>query len=385
MASFTGPSFSPPLEHSQQHSQQQKYVNNMAFDFNPTHDFSDHSNGMYSSLSTQGHMIFPLGPDDMNLDPMDIQAVFDLDFSLDDLQRGCNMPNSVDASGNAMSDALRDYIPPLSEHDDMAYSNSLQAYSEPLSKTSTNSHSNSDSRGGSGSPAMPQSRDSYDSAISMGATKSTQGMSASPPLFLPDNISLAELRCHCLQRHVQFLSHLQELLQGFDQLTLDMVLNGVDQGLKVWDLCVQCRMCQQDRNREVLLLSVTSIRTVARILQKASQRISNKQSHLDNDEQRISTTKSCADGESHSNNARFTFGSYEIKGEESWLVLGVILTRMLAKIQGVLVSFKKSLNSPNCRKGDGHAGDNSADYLHRLLEGLQANIHALSASLMGGI
>lgn len=386
MSSFTGPSFSPALEHSQLHLHQQKYVNNMAFDFNPTSDFSDQSNtGMYSSLSSQGQMMFPLGPDDMNLDPMDIQAVFDLDFNLDDLQRGCSIPNLVDAAGTSMPDFLRDYIPPSSEHDDMAYCNSLQAYSEPLSKTSTNSHSNGNSRGGSGSPAMPQSRDSYDSAISMGAAKGTQPMSVSPPLFHPDNISLAELRCQCLQRHVQFLSHLQELLQGFDQLPLDMVLNGVDQGLKVWDLCVQCRMCQQDRNREVLLLSVTSIRTVARILQKASQRIFNKQSQFENGEQPSSSSEPCADGETHSNNARFTFGSYEIKGEESWLVLGVILTRMLAKIQGVLVSFKKSLNSPNSRKADGQTGDNSADYLHKLLEGLQANIHALSASLMGGI
>lgn len=58
------------------HSQQQEYVNNMAFDFNPTSDFSDQStNALYPSLPSQGHLTFPMGPDDVNIDAMDIQAV----------------------------------------------------------------------------------------------------------------------------------------------------------------------------------------------------------------------------------------------------------------------------------------------------------------------
>lgn len=374
------------------HSQQQEHVNNMAFDFNPTSNFSGQStNALYPSLPSQGHLTFPMGPDDMNIDAMDIQAVIDLAFDLDDLQRDCNISDKLgisrhdtNASRTSMTKIPRDFLPPSSEHDETAHSNSLQAHSESLSQTSTNSHSNGHSSGRSGSPEIPQSRDSYDSSISMAAAKNAQLIVLSEPVFPDDNISLAELKCQCLQRHVQFLGHSQELLQGFDQLPLDVVLNGVDQGLKVWDLCLQCRMCQQDRNREVLLLSVTSIRTAARILQKASRRIF-KQSHFDDGVHHSGNSVSCAEGQSQSRQARFTFGSYEIKGEESWLVLGVILTRMLARIQGVLVSFKQSLDSPSSRKADNNGGDYSSDYLHKLLEGLQANIHALSAGLMGGI
>lgn len=61
------------------------------------------------------------------------------------------------------------------------------------------------------------------------AAKSAQLIVLSEPFSPDDKISLAELKCQCLQRHVQFLGHLQDLLQGFDQLPLDVVLNGVDQ------------------------------------------------------------------------------------------------------------------------------------------------------------
>jgi len=390
ISSFGVPSFSPPLEHSQLQLQQQKYANSMVFDFNPSSDFSDQANSiLHSSLPTQGHFTFPMVSNDMNVDPMDIQMAFDLDLNLDESQHG-TIPNLTEnftisrhdtgTSGTSMSDILKDTILQSFEQDDIAYSYQLQACSEPLSKSSTNSHSNGNSSRGSGSPSMLHSRDPIEPLLS---SKGAQSIS------LPDHISLTELRCQCLQRHVQFLAHLQELLQGFDQLPLDVVLNGVDQGLKVWDHCLQCRTCQQDRNREVMLLTITSIRAVARILQKASQRI-HTQPHFEAREQHHSSSGGSGGSESGSEADRqtrlgkFTFGSYEIKGEESWLVLGVILTRMLAKIQVVLLSFQKSLNSPNSHTADSHRGDNCAEYLHKLLEGLQANIHALSANLMGG-
>lgn len=388
ISSFAVPSFSPPLEHSQLHLQQQKYASNMIFDFNPSSDFSDQTNTiLHSSLPPHGHFSFPMVSNDMNIDAMDIQMAFNLDLNLDESQQGCNVPNLTEnftisrhdtgTSGTSMTDILRDTILQSFDQDEIPYSYQQQACPEPLSKSSTNSHSNGNSSGSSGSPSMLHSRDPIDPLLS---SKSAQSIS------LLDNISLAELRCQCLQRHVQFLAHLQELLQGFDQLPLDVVLNGVDQGLKVWDLCLQCRTCQQDRNREVMLLTITSIRAVARILQKASQRIYT-QPHFDDREQHSSSSGGSESGseiERQTRLGKFTFGSYEIKGEESWLVLGVILTRMLAKIQIVLLSFKKSLNSPNSHTVDSHRGDNCAEYLHKLLEGLQANIHALSANLMGG-
>ncbi|KEF62593.1 uncharacterized protein A1O9_00566 [Exophiala aquamarina CBS 119918] len=390
--SFTVPSFSPPLEHSQPHLHQQKYVNNMVFDFNPSGDFSDQANAMlHSSLPAQSHFSFPMVPNDMNVDAAEIQMAFDMEFNVDEMQHGCNIPNlsenftitrhNTGASGTSMTEILRDSVLQSFEQEDIPYSQPQHVYSEPLSKSSTNSHSNGNSSGGSGSPSMLHPRDPIDAYCSKGAQPNSAASSNSNP----DNISLTELRCQCLQRHVQFLAHLQELLNEFHRLPLDVVLNGVDQGLKVWDLCLQCRMCQQDRNREVMLLTVTSIRAVARILQKASQRIFT-QSQFDDGDQHIS----CSDGSEsgveveRQRLGKFTFGSYEIKGEESWLVVGVILTRMLAKIQIVLVSFKKSLNSPHSHTASSHRGDNSAEYLHKLLEGLQANVHALSANLMSG-
>lgn len=333
---------------------------------------------------------------DMSVDPMDICSGFSLDTSSGDLHSACSMPmfhdafphasNDFDFSAVSPSQILRDSILQSIEQDGINFTIPHGMSSEPLSKTTTNSNSteskcSTNSNSTDGSPTMLQTWPSNDSMALTAPDIDRLGIAFSPLLIPNSNVSLDELKCQCLHRHAKLLAHLQELLKGVTELSADVVLNGVEQGLRSWDTYLQCRICQQDQHREVLLLSAMSIRAVTRLLQGASRHMFSQSGAGDWVTGRTSNTQH-GESQPQQRDTKFTLGSYEIKGEESLLVLGVVFSRILAKIQIVLASLKKSLPRVGPSDADGRDNDTYTCYLHKLLEGLEASVHVLSANLM---
>ncbi|KAL6252460.1 hypothetical protein RBB50_000179 [Rhinocladiella similis] len=397
LSSLTSAISSPLTPHLDLRSQHQKCVNSLPFDFNPGHDFPAFSSHLHDPAALyQQSFPFPMIANDLSVDPMDLCSGFNLDAGKGDMHSACGMQlfhdnfplstTEADFSAMSPSQALRDSILQSIEQDDIGFSSCSGLSSEPLSKTTTNSNSteskcstNSNSAGGS--PAMLQPWPSNDSSGMPTADPDALGLAFSPLLAPNSHASLDENRCQCLHRHAKLLAHLQELLKGLSELPVDVVLNGVEQGLKSWDTYLQCRICQQDQHREVLLLSAMSIRAVTRLLQGASRRMFSQSSSSDWTHGHDSKSQ-YVDFPPKQGDTKFTLGSYEIKGEESLLVLGVVFSRILAKIQIVLASLKKSLPRLCPSEADFREGDTYTSYLHKLLEGLEASVQVLSANLM---
>ncbi|KAJ9620676.1 hypothetical protein H2204_012231 [Knufia peltigerae] len=395
LSSFASGLSSPLTPHLDLRGQHQKCVSSLPFDFNPGHDFPTFSSSIHDPAAVYQHSFpFPMIANDLSVDPMDLCSGFNPDAGAGDMH-SCgmqifpdNFPLSTEADFSAMSPSqiLRDSILQSIEQDDIGFSSSSGITSEPLSKTTTNSNSteskcstNCNSAGGS--PAMLQPWFSNESSGMSASDADGLALAFSPLLAPNSHASLDENRCQCLHRHAKLLAHLQELLKGLSELPVDVVLNGVEQGLKSWDTYLQCRICQQDQHREVLLLSAMSIRAVTRLLQGASRRMFSQSNPHDWMHGHNSKSQQ-VDFPPKQGDTKFTLGSYEIKGEESLLVLGVVFSRILAKIQIVLASLKKSL--PRLCPGDAEMreGDTYTSYLHKLLEGLEASVQVLSANLM---
>jgi hypothetical protein len=351
------------------HGRQQNCMGSMPFDFNPNYDFAAYANNFQDPAAIyQQSYPFPMMTNDLGIDPNDT-------YLLPHDQSHFSIMSS--------SQGLNETILQSVEQDDTPIPAPFGIGFEPLSKTTTESRSTECSTKSSSSNGSPPvlancpSDDAMDlTAPEMDPFDMTSSLRTSNSKALLD-----ELRCQCLHRHAKLLAHLQELLEGLADLPVDVVLNGVEQGLKSWDTYLQCRTCQHDQHREVLLLSAVSIRAVTRLLQGSSRRLFSQSTSADR----------MRGGNMHAQptelqpvrrDTRFTFGSYEIKGEESLLVLGVLVSRILAKIEIVLASLKKSLPCSSPDDLEGPDSDIYTNYLHKLLEGLEATVHVLSANLM---
>jgi hypothetical protein len=385
MGSFASGMSSPPIP-----SQQRNCVNSIPFDFNPSHDFPMFT-GSFQDPNAMFQQDYPFPVmGNMNVNMMDLCPRLSVDTNAAEIQSGMipsgysnlTLPfTDADFSAISPSQILRDSILQSIEQDGIPI---LIPGSEPLSQVTTNSNSidskcstNSSSQG---SPALPHSWLSNDTAMFKAPNLERLSNAFSPLLASNGDTMFEEARCQCLHRHAKLLTHLQELLKGLSELPVDTVLNGVEQGLKSWDSFLQCRICQQDQHREVLLLSAMSIRAVTRLLQGSSTRMFTQSRTADwlNDHD---VKPSTSDMFSKQRNARLTLGSYEIKGEEGLLVLGVVFSRILAKIGVVLGSLKQSLPSIGFGEQDLRETDTYTVYLHKLFEGLEADVSVLSANL----
>lgn len=61
--------------------------------------------------------------------------------------------------------------------------------------------------------------------------------------------------CNCVQNHAELLFGLKDLEQHHTSPRLDVVLSAAQQALVPWKNVIECRFCQHDDNREVLMLS----------------------------------------------------------------------------------------------------------------------------------
>lgn len=191
--------------------------------------------------------------------------------------------------------------------------------------------------------------------------------------------------CLCLQHHAKLLVRLKDLWRGSSAAPIDVVLNGVQQALTPWNHYIQCRVCQLDEDQEVLTLSAMSIRAVLRLLQSAYKVISltHDVSTLDSRQHKRKRTGALG-------GTKCALGSYEVTGEERMLVLELLLSKTLGKIQLVLGCLKKRSSgrgSPMSKLGEepmnARQKDRAMDlgHLQALLLHLETTLQMLSADL----
>jgi Fungal Zn(2)-Cys(6) binuclear cluster domain len=261
-----------------------------------------------------------------------------------------------------------------SSHDQSSCSQSTYLSSSTSSRSGTSPTSKFELR------IQPTTPDSF------GPEPNSTSPLSSPLEFPMSTASLSAANCLCLQYHAKLLVRLKDLWRGSTAAPIDVVLNGVQQALTPWNHYLQCRTCQLDEDQEVLTLSAMSIRAVLRLLQSAYADVSpqvdvGKRGGAHHNRQRIETL----------GGTKFAMGSYEITGEDRMLVLELLLSKTLSKIQLVLGCLKKrssrqgsqtpSLKSrtPNeQRQVDGI----DIGHLQTLLQNLESTVQVLSTDLM---
>lgn len=208
------------------------------------------------------------------------------------------------------------------------------------------------------------------------------------PLLTPLSPPSSEWsKCNCLQHHAKLLVRLKELWKGSSPAPIDVVLNGVQQALAPWDDYIQCLVCQRDKDQEVLLLSAMSIRAVLRLLQSVCSEVAlhvgiwNQDALPRSKQQRVSTP----------GGTRLSVGNYEITGEERGLVLEVLISKTLSRIQFALGCLKERSSrkagtaTPPTAPTGAHMnecdGSGGADHVQQLLQDLESTVQILSRTL----
>ena len=158
--------------------------------------------------------------------------------------------------------------------------------------------------------------------------------------------------CNCLEQHAQLLYLLKNLEQGQRTSSIDVALISVQQALAPWQSLIHCRICPHDDDQSVLLLSVMSIRSILRRLQRLcldSTHTSSASGYSTPAQQTITSGSTTSFG-------KVTLGSYEATGDEQKLVTDLLIVRALGKIKFVLLSLKEKLDQP-CSHSNGRPSD----------------------------
>ena len=160
--------------------------------------------------------------------------------------------------------------------------------------------------------------------------------------------------CHCLEHHADLLCRLKELEQKHIIPRIDVVLVSAQQALVPWKNVIECRICRNDDNQEVLLLSAMSIRSVLRRLQcllmesRGQMPLSGASSPGAAFSQRASPI--ITNGNCHNDDIKSTIGIYEITGEERTAVTDLLVSRTLDRIRYTLMRFKERLDNMRKKK-----------------------------------
>ncbi|KAL9125522.1 MAG: hypothetical protein Q9217_005279 [Psora testacea] len=161
--------------------------------------------------------------------------------------------------------------------------------------------------------------------------------------------STASNTCRCLEHNAELFCRLKELEQRHIVPRIDVVLVSAQQALVPWKNVIECRICRDDDNQEVLLLSAMSIRSVLRRLQsllmesRGQDPFSGSSSPATPFSQRMSPADK--NGEIKS-----TIGIYEITGEERTAVTDLLVSRTLDRIRYTLMRFKERLDNLRNKK-----------------------------------
>ncbi|EED16355.1 C6 finger domain protein GliZ-like, putative [Talaromyces stipitatus ATCC 10500] len=162
--------------------------------------------------------------------------------------------------------------------------------------------------------------------------------------------------CSCLQDHADLLCRLGELENSNGSLSVDVTLMCVQQALVPWKQLSQCKICNNDDDQGVLILSAMTIRAVLRRLQRLCAAIV-----LSNDDPSHNDTNfllSLSDG------GRLVMGKYEVPFGEQIVVTYLLISYSLAKIRFAVLSLKSKLGHAPARAKENFENNNqpSATY-----------------------
>ncbi|KUJ11560.1 uncharacterized protein LY89DRAFT_227318 [Mollisia scopiformis] len=179
-------------------------------------------------------------------------------------------------------------------------------------------------------------------------------------------------KCSCLNHHAKLLVRLKTLWQATTPPPIDVVLDGVKQVLEPWKQFIQCHICQPDEDQEALLLSAMSFRVVLRLLQRVCNRSTEFDAFFD-------------DG-----TAGLRVGNYDITGDEQNLVLDLLVSQTLGKIQFAIECLKERSTQQKLggldiqmhgAGADNREGTPDADYVQQLLGNLESTVQLLHRGL----
>ena len=150
--------------------------------------------------------------------------------------------------------------------------------------------------------------------------------------------------CNCVQNHAELLCRLKDLEQRHTMPRLDIVLSAAQQALVPWKEVIECRVCQNDDNQEVLVLSGMSIRTILRALSPLCIEYYNNFISSGEAIRRQQPPVSTPD------DMKSTIGCYRISGEERMAVTDLLISRCLDQVRLTLACFKTRLETMKARK-----------------------------------
>lgn len=147
--------------------------------------------------------------------------------------------------------------------------------------------------------------------------------------------------CNCVKDHADLLCRLGELENSNGSLSVDVTLMCVQQALGPWKELSQCKICENDDDQGVLILSAMTIRAVLRRLQRLCAAIvlaDEEPSHNNNN-----VLLGLSDG------GRLVMGKYEVPFGEQIVVTYLLISYSLAKIRFAILSLKSKLEHTPAR------------------------------------
>ena len=190
-----------------------------------------------------------------------------------------------------------------------------------------------------------------------------------------------------MEQHTELLGFLKGLEQGNNQSSVDGVLIGVQKALVPWQNLTQCRICPYDDDQAVLILSVMSIRSILRRLQRISTR----------DGSEIPTSGYATPAMPSIKSVRVTLGNYEATRNEQKLITDLLIIHALGKVKSALLSLgdkfeqsrgqqssfePRSVSSTNSRNVlDEQRPEMNVECIQQLLRSLECTVQAVGHAL----
>lgn len=180
--------------------------------------------------------------------------------------------------------------------------------------------------------------------------------------------------CNCVQNHAELLCRLKDLEQRHTMPRLDVVLSAAQEALIPWKEVIECSICQNDDNQEVLVLSGMSIRTILRALSPLCIDYYNNFISSGEAIRRQQPAVRTPD------DMKSTIGCYQITGEERMAVTDLLISRCLDQVKLTLACFKTRLETMKAKKASsasGHSRKRTASDVDMLSKGGPADLDHL--------
>lgn len=158
--------------------------------------------------------------------------------------------------------------------------------------------------------------------------------------------------CDCLQQLADQLAQIKGLNRASELLKADYILSVAREALHRWRRQLQCNICQQNDDRDILVLSVMGFRAILSLIRRIGQDLLGNtfdsqqtgptrklDSHVVNEELTTVDGSTTSTGLNDSSEQSF-LGMYELSQDEKRLMANVLLSRTLEDISRTVEDVK---------------------------------------------